>query len=146
MSGLNKSNKLNNNFDKFSILEFSYKNAYDSSTELFAKGIAIKNEKQIEDLGLIFTSSRTWNCHLVMAIEKGFKNLNHIRRVIPRTTKKLSNAHWQHYIYIYIYNLRFLCVKCLESRTTVSSTHGKTAKTMFKMDNLPFTFGRQRMR
>ena len=51
------SNKLNFNFDKFCILEFSYKNTYNSSTELFAKGIAIKNEKQIKDLGLIFTAS-----------------------------------------------------------------------------------------
>ena len=58
------SNKLNFNFDKFSILEFSYKNTYDSSTKLFAKGIAIRNEKQIKDLGLTFTSSITWNCHL----------------------------------------------------------------------------------
>ena len=58
------SNKLNFNFDKFSILEFSYKNTYDSSTKLFAKGIAIKNEKQIKDLGLTFTSSMTWNYHL----------------------------------------------------------------------------------
>ena len=71
------SNKLNFNFDKFSILEFSYKNTYNSSTELFAKGIAIKNEKQIKHLGLIFTVSMTWNCHLEMAVKKGFQTLNH---------------------------------------------------------------------
>ena len=41
------SNKLNFNFDKFSILDFSYKNTYNLSTEFFAKGIAIKNKKQI---------------------------------------------------------------------------------------------------
>ena len=35
------SNKLNFNFDKFSFLEFSYKNTYNSSTELSANGIAI---------------------------------------------------------------------------------------------------------
>ena len=64
------SNKLNFNFDKFS--EFSYKNTYNSSTELFAKRIALKNEKQIKDLGLIFTVSMTWNCHLEMAVKKGF--------------------------------------------------------------------------
>ena len=31
-----------------------------------------------------------------------------------------------------------LCFKCLEPRTTVSSTCEKTAEIMFKMDNLPF--------
>ena len=42
-SGLNK---LNLNFDKFSILEeFSYKNKYDLSAELFANGITIQNKK-----------------------------------------------------------------------------------------------------
>ena len=79
-------------FDKFSILEFSYKNTYNSSTELFAKGIAIKNEKQIKDLGLIFTASMTWNCHLEMAVKKGFRKLNHLRRVIPRTTKETAKC------------------------------------------------------
>ena len=67
-------NKLNFNFDKFSILEFSYKNKYDSSAKLFAKGIVIKNEKQIKDLVLFFTSSMTWNCHLEIVIKKDFKN------------------------------------------------------------------------
>ena len=43
------SNKLNFNFHKLSILEFSYKNSYDSSTELIAKSIAIKNKKQFKD-------------------------------------------------------------------------------------------------
>ena len=56
------------------VLEFSYKNTDNSSTELFAKGIAIKNEKQIKDLGLIFTASMTWNCHLEMSVKKGFQN------------------------------------------------------------------------
>ena len=88
------SNKLNVNFDKFSILKLPYKNTYDSSTKLFAKGIVIKNEKQIKDLGSIFTFSVTWNCHLEIAIKKGFQKLNHLRRVVHRTTKKLSNAHW----------------------------------------------------
>ena len=82
------SNKLNFNFDKFSILEFSYKNTYNSSTELFAKGNAIKNKKQIKDLGLIFTVSMSLNCRLEMAVKKGFLKLNYIRRVIPRTTKQ----------------------------------------------------------
>ena len=53
------SNKLNVNFDKFSILEFSYKNTYNSSIELFAKTIGNKNEKQIKDIGLFFTASMT---------------------------------------------------------------------------------------
>ena len=39
------SNKLNFNFDKISILEFAYKNTYDSSAKLFAKVLVIKNEK-----------------------------------------------------------------------------------------------------
>ena len=52
------------------------------------KGIAIKNEKQIKDLGLIFTASMTWNCHLEMAVKKGFQKLNHLRRVIHRITKE----------------------------------------------------------
>ena len=30
----------------------------------------------------------TWNCHLEMAVKKGFQKLNHLRRVIPRTTKE----------------------------------------------------------
>ena len=68
------SNKLNFTFDKFSILEFLYKNTYNSSTELFAIGIAIRNKKQIEDLGLVFTASMTWNCHLEMAVKKSFIN------------------------------------------------------------------------
>ena len=79
-------NKLNFNFDKFSILEFSYKNKYDSSTKLFAKGTVIKNEKQKprfnfyvqHDLEL---SPR--NSH-----KKGFQKLNHLRSVIPCTTKE----------------------------------------------------------
>ena len=82
------SNNLNFNFDKFSILEFSYKNTYNSSTELFATGTAIKDEKQIKDLGLTVTVSMSLNCHLEMALRKGFQKLNHLRRVIPRTTKK----------------------------------------------------------
>ena len=43
------SNKLNFNFDKFSILEFSYKNKYDSCTKLFAK---TKNKSKISILFL----------------------------------------------------------------------------------------------
>ena len=39
------SNKLSINFDKFSILDFSYKNTYDSSAVLFSINIAIQNEK-----------------------------------------------------------------------------------------------------
>ena len=64
------------------------RNTYNSSTESFAKGIAIKNEKQIKDLGLIFTANMIWNCDLEMAVKKGFQKLNHLRRVIPRTTKQ----------------------------------------------------------
>ena len=30
----------------------------------------------------------TWNCHLEIAIKKVFQKLNHLRRVIPRTTKE----------------------------------------------------------
>ena len=65
------------------------KNTYDSSTELFAKGIAIENGKPIKDLGLLFTSSMTWNCHLKMAEKKGFQTLNHLRRVFPRSSKEI---------------------------------------------------------
>ena len=128
------SSKLNFNFDKFSILEFSCKNTHNSSTELFAKGIAIKNKKQIKDLGLIFTASMTWNCHLEMAVKKSFQKLIHLRRVIPRTTKNCQ-MHVGEKIYILC---GLLCIKCLEPRTTLSSTLGKTAEIMFKIDNLPF--------
>ena len=31
----------------------------------------------------------TWNCHLEMAVKKGFRKLNHLRRVITRTTKEM---------------------------------------------------------
>ena len=55
-SGLNK---LNFNLDKFTTLEFSYKNTYGSSAELLEKGTAIKNEKQTKDFGSIFTFSLT---------------------------------------------------------------------------------------
>ena len=40
------------------------------------------------NLGLIFTASMTWNFHLEIAVKKGFQKLNHLRRVIPRTTKE----------------------------------------------------------
>ena len=55
---------------------------------MFAKSIVIKNEKQIKDLGLIFTSSMTWNYHLKIAIKKGLQKLNLLRRVVPRNTKE----------------------------------------------------------
>ena len=80
------SNTLSFDFGQFRVLEFSFKNTYEPSENLFAKGLAIKNEKQIKDLGLIFTSSMTWKCHLDMIINKVFQKLNHLRRVIPCTT------------------------------------------------------------
>ena len=44
--------------------------------------------KQIKDIGLIFTASMSWNFYLERAVKKGFQKLNHLRRVIPRTTKE----------------------------------------------------------
>ena len=85
------SNKLSFNYSKFSILEFSYKNTYDSSAELFAIGIAIKKEKQIKHLGINFTSSLNLNCHLDFTIMKEFQKLNHLKIVIPRTTEEFVN-------------------------------------------------------
>ena len=39
------SNKLNFSFDELSFFEFSYKNTYDSSPELFPNGMTIKIKK-----------------------------------------------------------------------------------------------------
>ena len=79
----------------------------------------------------------TWNFLLEIAIKKEFEKLNHLRRVIHRTTKK-DQMHIVENIYILC---GLLCVKCLEPRTTVSSTLGKTAKIMFKMDNCRSVLG-----
>ena len=106
------------------------------------KSIVIKDEKQNKYLGLNFTSSMTWNCHLEIAIKKGFHKLNHLRRVIPRTTKENVKCNL---VKTYIL-CGLLCIKCLEPRTPVSSTLRQTAKIMFKMNNLPFSLGWQRTR
>ena len=66
--------KKNSFFEKFSLRDFSYKSIYDSSFALLAKDLAIRNEKEIKDLGLVFTSSLTGNGHLVKAKEKKFRN------------------------------------------------------------------------
>ena len=86
------SNKLKFNLDKFSVLEFSYKNRYDSTIDLFPKDTAIKNEKQIKDHRLIFVSNLTWNCHLQLSVRKRFQKLNYLRRVKPHITKAIAKC------------------------------------------------------
>ena len=71
----------------------------------------------------------TWNCLLDMIKKKGFQKRNHLRRVIPRTTKETVQMHIGENIYIF---WGLLCLKSLEPRTSASSTLRETAKIMFK--------------
>ena len=130
------SNKLKFNFDKFSILEFSYNITYNSSTELFAKGIAIKNEKQRSRIN--FYSQHDLELSSRKGGKEKFSKTESFKKSYTQHHKRNCQMHVGENIY---FLCGLLCVKCLEPRTTLSSTLRKTAEIMFKMDNLPFCSG-----